>query len=62
VSTRYPAILLALAGTMTLSIGPQASAQQKYTISQPANAISKFTQEHIIEVDDVPGTSCASTK
>jgi hypothetical protein len=54
-STRYLTILLALAGTMTLSIGSEARAQQKYPISQPANAISKFTQEHIIEVGDLPG-------
>lgn len=35
--------------------GPEAIAQRKYTLSQPANAIRKFTQEHIIEVGDVPG-------
>jgi hypothetical protein len=40
---------------MMLSVGPEAVAQQKYTISQPGNAISKFTQEHSIEVGDVPG-------
>jgi hypothetical protein len=28
---------------------------QKYTITQPPNATSHFTQEHIIEVGDVPG-------
>jgi hypothetical protein len=52
---RYAAVLCALTGTMWLSPGSQAIAQQKYTISQPAKAISKFTQEHVIEVGDVPG-------
>jgi hypothetical protein len=28
---------------------------QKYTITQPPNATSHFTKEHIIEVGDVPG-------
>jgi hypothetical protein len=54
-NTRYLAILFAFTGTMALLAGPEAIAQQKYTISQPANAITKFTQEHIIEVGDVPG-------
>jgi hypothetical protein len=53
--TRYSALLLAFAGSMMLSVGPEAVAQQKYTISQPGSAISKFTQEHSIEVGDVPG-------
>ena len=52
---RYAAVLCALTGTMWLSPGSQAIAQQKYILSQPAKAISKFTQEHIIEVGDVPG-------
>ena len=47
--------LFAFIGTMALLAGAEAIAQQKYTISQPADAISKFTQEHIIEVGDVPG-------
>ena len=47
--------LFAFIGAMALLAGPEAIAQQKYTISQPANAIRKFTQEHIIEVGDVPG-------
>ena len=34
---------------------PEVAAQQKYSISQPANATSKFTREDIIEVGDVPG-------
>jgi hypothetical protein len=54
-NTRYSAILFALIGTVALLAGPEAAAQQKYTISQPGSAISKFTQEHIIEVGDVPG-------
>ena len=54
-NTRYSAILFALIGTVALLAGPEAAAQPKYTISQPGSAISKFTQEHIIEVGDVPG-------
>ena len=38
------------AGETSSAIGPQ-----KYTITQPPNATSRFTQEHIIEVADVPG-------
>ena len=52
---RHLAILVAFIGTMAQWVAPQAVAQQKYTISQPANAISKFTQEHVIQVGDVPG-------
>lgn len=54
-STRYLTILLVFAGILGLSIGREAVAQQKYTITEPANAISRFTQEHTIEVGDVPG-------
>jgi hypothetical protein len=54
-NARYLAILFALTGTTALLAGPEAIAQQKYTISQPGSAISKFTQEHVIEVGDVPG-------
>ena len=61
-NTGYLAILFALIGTMALLAGPEAVAQQKYTISQPANATSKFTQEHIIEVGDVPGHKLRSMK
>lgn len=52
---RYATVLCAFTATMSLLPGPEAIAQQKYTISQPAKAISKFTQEHIIEVGDIPG-------
>jgi hypothetical protein len=52
-STRHFAIVAAFACTLAPSLG--AFAQQKYTISQPAGATSKFTQEHVIEVGDVPG-------
>jgi len=47
--------LAVLASAIALHAEPRAFAQQKYTITQPANASSQFTQEHIIEVTDVPG-------
>ena len=49
------AVLLACALSVAQTVVQEAAAQQKYTISQPANAISKFTQEHSIEVRDVEG-------
>ena len=52
---RLAPLLAAFTGAMALLAGPQAYAEQKYTITQPANASSQFTQEHIIEVGDVPG-------
>jgi hypothetical protein len=54
-SIRYLTLLFAFTGTMVLWAVPEAVAQQKYKISQPGKAISKFTQEHFIEVGDVPG-------
>jgi hypothetical protein len=54
-NVRYVRVLCAFTGTMALLLVPEAIAQKSYTILPPANAISKFTQEHIIEVGDVPG-------
>jgi len=50
----FLASMFGFIGIMAVPV-PQAVAQQKYSISQPANATSKFTREHIIEVGDVPG-------
>ena len=52
---RLAPVLAASVGAIALLAGHQAFAQQKYTITQPGNATSQFTQEHIIEVGDVPG-------
>ena len=54
-STRYLVILFAFTGAVTPFAVPEAIAQQKYPIAQPGNAVSKFIQEHFIEVGDAPG-------
>ena len=48
-------LLAAFTGVLALLSGPQVFAQQRYTITQSPNATSQFTQEHVIEVGDVPG-------
>jgi hypothetical protein len=50
--SRSVAWFAALAGLLAAS---QLLAQQKYPIAQPPQAVSRFTQEHIIEVADAPG-------
>jgi hypothetical protein len=54
-SSRLTVLFVALIGGATLCIASQAWAQQKYTISTAPNSNSQFLQEHIIDVDDVPG-------
>jgi hypothetical protein len=51
---RLTALLAALIGAALLCATGEAAAQ-KYTISQAPNSSSQFLQEHIVEVDDVPG-------
>jgi hypothetical protein len=46
---------VAVISAIALFAAPQVFAQQKYTITQPRKAISKFTQEYSIEVGDVLG-------
>jgi len=52
---RSIALLVALVGATIFGTARDASAQQKYTISQAPNANSQYLQEHTVEVDDVPG-------
>jgi hypothetical protein len=54
-TVRVTTLFVAFIGATALFAAPQAWAQQKYTISQAPNGTSQFVQEHIIEVDDVPG-------
>jgi mono/diheme cytochrome c family protein len=48
-------LFVMLISAAALSAASRAQAQQKYTISQTPNATSRFVQEHVIDVDDVPG-------
>lgn len=54
ITARWPALLGVLIGA-SLCATHDASAQQKYTISQAPNSSSQYLQEHAIEVDDTPG-------
>jgi hypothetical protein len=52
---RLTALFVVFIGATALYTASPVLAQQKYTVSQPTHAISKLTQEHIIEVGDVDG-------
>ena len=50
----YLGSLIGFFGMMAVPV-QEVAAQQKYSISQPASATSRFTREHTIEVGDVRG-------
>lgn len=52
---RLTAMVIVFIGATALCVTNAAWAQQKYTISAAPNSSSQFLQEHIIDVDDVPG-------
>lgn len=54
-TTRLTVLFVAFVGAAALCATREAAAQQKYTISPAPNSNSQFLQEHIVEVDDVPG-------
>ncbi len=54
-SVRMTAMFIVFIGATAVCATSAAWGQQKYTISAAPNSNSRFLQEHIVEVDDVPG-------